>query len=400
MFASVICIVAVMISANHSIAQTDPYVREMMERQQEEQEEKNRCARANGVWKNGVLSGPHCDYNNRGAQDSADRQPKSFMKSVGISNECRQPIHVILSVFGKNGIYKTYTYDVEASGGANLYKSGTTKNDGKGGDLLHDSRKMIYVAVLSAYNAGVDFEFSGENLIPFYAGINKKNVNINSMKKTISLVGFKPEADNFARTKSPTADMDLKNSEQVQVLKGIFTRTGERFTKINFICARADRYNNYSGAVSQKSHHNDRVRDYPTNFSYDVADAQRKLKFLGYNPGRIDGALGPNTRKAIAEWQGNAGFRPTGIIKSEEYSQLTIDYSGAQSAHRADRRKEEGNLSSRETNSRENHSAKTSDKCERDSMGKVITEKSLGCDLKGLTEALSDVKIKFNFNLD
>lgn len=45
-----------------------------------------------------------------------------------------------------------------------------------------------------------------------------------------------------------------------------------------------------------------------------VAKVQTQLLHLGYNPGVIDGKMGPNTRKAIKNFQRNIGRRPVGRI--------------------------------------------------------------------------------------
>jgi hypothetical protein len=49
--------------------------------------------------------------------------------------------------------------------------------------------------------------------------------------------------------------------------------------------------------------------------SYDpgnVAEVQRKLNALGYSAGPVDGEMGPQTRRAIIDFQRNAGLRPNG----------------------------------------------------------------------------------------
>jgi len=45
----------------------------------------------------------------------------------------------------------------------------------------------------------------------------------------------------------------------------------------------------------------------------DVADLQRRLSALGFDAGRIDGIFGPDTRRALEEFQRNAGLPVDGI---------------------------------------------------------------------------------------
>lgn len=41
-----------------------------------------------------------------------------------------------------------------------------------------------------------------------------------------------------------------------------------------------------------------------------VADIQRDLKRLGYDPGPVDGVIGPRTKAAIAQFEGDQGHAP------------------------------------------------------------------------------------------
>jgi hypothetical protein len=51
-------------------------------------------------------------------------------------------------------------------------------------------------------------------------------------------------------------------------------------------------------------------------------DLQERLKALGYNPGIIDGAMGPNTRKAIREFQSANGLLVDGIAGPRTWAAL------------------------------------------------------------------------------
>jgi peptidoglycan hydrolase-like protein with peptidoglycan-binding domain len=45
-----------------------------------------------------------------------------------------------------------------------------------------------------------------------------------------------------------------------------------------------------------------------------VAEVQQDLANQGYNPGPVDGVMGPSTSNAIAMYQGDHGLSPTGQI--------------------------------------------------------------------------------------
>ncbi len=66
-----------------------------------------------------------------------------------------------------------------------------------------------------------------------------------------------------------------------------------------------------------------------------VYDVQAKLTRLGYSPGPVDGALSPQTRRAIMHFQNDAGMTPTGEIDSELLRRL-------RTARQVDLRFEEG----------------------------------------------------------
>lgn len=52
------------------------------------------------------------------------------------------------------------------------------------------------------------------------------------------------------------------------------------------------------------------VRSASRNRSSAVADIQRDLKRLGYDPGPVDGVIGPKTKAAIAQFEGDQGHTP------------------------------------------------------------------------------------------
>jgi TPR repeat protein len=52
----------------------------------------------------------------------------------------------------------------------------------------------------------------------------------------------------------------------------------------------------------------------PTASAARIAEAQRMLKQMGYDPGPIDGVPGPRTEAAIRAYQRRAGVEPTGVV--------------------------------------------------------------------------------------
>jgi peptidoglycan hydrolase-like protein with peptidoglycan-binding domain len=60
-----------------------------------------------------------------------------------------------------------------------------------------------------------------------------------------------------------------------------------------------------------------------------VADVQDQLKRAGYYHGKIDGALGPETRHALLRYQSNKGLRMTGSLTTETQQSLGLAAQGA-----------------------------------------------------------------------
>jgi peptidoglycan hydrolase-like protein with peptidoglycan-binding domain len=50
------------------------------------------------------------------------------------------------------------------------------------------------------------------------------------------------------------------------------------------------------------------------------------LQWFGFYPGAIDGAFGPGTRNAMAEWQAANGLEPTGILTTLQRATLVANY--------------------------------------------------------------------------
>ena len=54
----------------------------------------------------------------------------------------------------------------------------------------------------------------------------------------------------------------------------------------------------------------------------DVAELQRRLSALGFDPGRVDGIFGDQTTDALVDFQRNAGLSPDGICGPQTLAEL------------------------------------------------------------------------------
>ncbi len=54
-------------------------------------------------------------------------------------------------------------------------------------------------------------------------------------------------------------------------------------------------------------------------------EVQRALQVKGFYTARIDGAIGPGTRRAMAAWQDFAGYEPTGVLTTAQRTELLND---------------------------------------------------------------------------
>jgi Putative peptidoglycan binding domain len=63
----------------------------------------------------------------------------------------------------------------------------------------------------------------------------------------------------------------------------------------------------------------------------DVRDAQRALKAKGFDPGPIDGKMGPRTSAAVKEFQGKENLTETGTLDAETQARLMASGSPAAS---------------------------------------------------------------------
>jgi murein L,D-transpeptidase YcbB/YkuD len=58
----------------------------------------------------------------------------------------------------------------------------------------------------------------------------------------------------------------------------------------------------------------------------DIAEAQKMLAALGYDPGSVDGKAGPRTREATKQFQEANGLDPDGLIGQKTWSKLLGEY--------------------------------------------------------------------------
>jgi peptidoglycan hydrolase-like protein with peptidoglycan-binding domain len=63
----------------------------------------------------------------------------------------------------------------------------------------------------------------------------------------------------------------------------------------------------------------------------DVRDAQRALKAKGFDPGPVDGKMGPRTSAAVKQFQGKENLTETGTLDAETQSRLMASSSPAAS---------------------------------------------------------------------
>jgi carboxyl-terminal processing protease len=60
--------------------------------------------------------------------------------------------------------------------------------------------------------------------------------------------------------------------------------------------------------------------------------AQKALKALGFDPGKIDGRDGPNTQDGVRKFQAHASIKIDGIVGDETRTALVAELDRAQSA--------------------------------------------------------------------
>ena len=72
----------------------------------------------------------------------------------------------------------------------------------------------------------------------------------------------------------------------------------------------------------------------------DRREIQERLTVLGFDTRGVDGAFGPGTRAAIAEWQGARGHVPTGFLDDAQLAALEAESEADLAAFRAEQRQQ------------------------------------------------------------
>ena len=117
-------------------------------------------------------------------------------------------------------------------------------------------------------------------------------------------------------------------------------------------------------------------------------DVQRRLALAGFNPNGFDGAFGPRTRSAIADFQTAWDFPTTGYLEAAVYADLN---QRTEDAYQALRRQAAAAPSAAPelapiARERQLASAGEDNRCARRSDGRIIERQSLACDFAGFTE--------------
>lgn len=115
-------------------------------------------------------------------------------------------------------------------------------------------------------------------------------------------------------------------------------------------------------------------------------DVQRRLVLAGFDPKGFDGVFGPNTRRAIADFQIAWGFPSTGFLEDAvlaELNQRTEDAYLAMRQRAANAPRAAPVLASAEPTARPDAD---DGKCARGPGGRIVERQSLGCDMKGFAE--------------
>lgn len=60
----------------------------------------------------------------------------------------------------------------------------------------------------------------------------------------------------------------------------------------------------------------------PTGFKPTTKEIQTALKNAGFDPGTIDGKMGPKTRQAVKEFQKTKGLNPDGVVGPKTWAEL------------------------------------------------------------------------------
>ncbi|MHA1528031.1 MAG: peptidoglycan-binding domain-containing protein [Alphaproteobacteria bacterium] len=117
-------------------------------------------------------------------------------------------------------------------------------------------------------------------------------------------------------------------------------------------------------------------------------DVQRRLALAGFDPSGLDGAFGPRTRGAIADFQAAWGFPATGYLEAAVHADLNQRTEDAYQALRRQAAAAPSAAPELAPIARERQFASAGDDggCARRSDGRIIERQSFGCDLAGFGE--------------
>jgi N-acetylmuramoyl-L-alanine amidase len=144
-----------------------------------------------------------------------------------------------------------------------------------------------------------------EDLLPLHEGDSGEAVV--DLQERLERLGFAHGHDGLGAFGPGTA-------EAVQVFQS------QRGLRVDGVCG----YETWSSLVEAGFRPGDRLlyRRSPMLQGDDVADVQRRLSGLGFDPGGVDGIFGDNTHAAIAEFQRNMGLVTDGICGPVTLSEL------------------------------------------------------------------------------
>ena len=114
------------------------------------------------------------------------------------------------------------------------------------------------------------------------------------------------------------------------------------------------------------------------------AAVQRRLALAGFDPRGFDGIFGPNTRRAISDFQTAWDFPATGYLEETVHAELSLR---TEDAYQAMRNRSSALASAKQTpDAREAEIAAPEGKCARRADGRIVPGQSLGCDMAGFAQ--------------
>jgi His-Xaa-Ser repeat protein HxsA len=124
----------------------------------------------------------------------------------------------------------------------------------------------------------------------------------------LSLAGLLVATSAAAQSSSPSATKSPGQTDGSASVASPSTTSGAEASKVESSKPAAKRKSSARSAASREQ----------------VKAVQQALKEKGYDPGAIDGALGPKTRAAIQDFQKKEGLTVTGRIDTETLAKLGV----------------------------------------------------------------------------